>query len=90
MNRGNAIENRPYKCPGCHAELQAGAAAVEHMACCARLQDMIAAGRAKHKARCKKDKDLRTTKFRKHLALNGNYFGQAQVSDFRDCAIVNT
>ena len=38
---------RPYVCPGCHAELPPDrAAALEHMRQCAPLRDMIDAGRA--------------------------------------------
>jgi hypothetical protein len=71
---------RPYKCPGCSADLPAGSSAVEHMAGCTRLQAMIAAGRVKHKAKCKKDEDLRTAKFLKCLALgHGSDFAQTQI-----------
>lgn len=73
--------DKPYKCPGCNDDLPAGTAAMEHLACCTRLQSMIAAGRAKYKARCKKDEDLRTVKFRKRLErCNGNYFVQTQIN----------
>ena len=76
MNEKNAAD-KPYKCPGCDTDLLAGTAAVEHMARCTRLQEMIAAGRARYKAECKKDEDLRSVKFRKRLErCNGNYFGQ--------------
>jgi hypothetical protein len=53
-------------------------AAVEHMAGCTRLQAMIAAGRAKYKAKCKKDEDVRTVQFRQRLErCDGNYFAPA-------------
>jgi len=76
MNKKSAAD-KPYKCPGCHADLPAGTLAVEHMAGCTRLQAVIAAGRTKYKAERKKDEDLRTAKFRKRLGhCNGNYFAQ--------------
>jgi len=79
MNEKNAAD-KPYKCPGCDTDLPAGTAAVEHMAQCARLQSMIAVGRARYKAECKKDEDARTVKFRKRLErCKGNYFAPAQV-----------
>lgn len=78
MNANNAPANRPYPCPGCQADLPAGAAAVEHMAGCARLQAMIAAGRARHKARCQKDEEARSVRFRQLLERgDGNYFAPA-------------
>jgi hypothetical protein len=75
----DAPEQRPYPCPGCKADLPAGTAAVEHMAACTRLQAMIAVGRAKHKAECKKDEEARSVKFRQRLERDGNYFAPAQV-----------
>ena len=39
---------------------------------------MIAAGRAKYKAKCKKDEDVRTVQFRQRLErCDGNYFAPA-------------
>jgi hypothetical protein len=79
MNEKNAAD-KPNKFPGCDTDLPAGTAAVEHMAQCARLQSMIAVGRARYKAECKKDEDARTVKFRKRLErCKGNYFAPAQV-----------
>jgi hypothetical protein len=54
MNEKNAAD-KPYKCPGCKIVLPLGTkAALEQMTYCTRLQGMIAVGRTRHKAKCKK------------------------------------
>ena len=58
--KSSAVEIRPYRCPGCNAEISTGsAAALKHMTRCAPLQDMIAIGRAGYEVRCKKKVALR-------------------------------